>query len=538
MYRAMVIDDEQWVRKSISRMIDELALGIEVVAEARHGEEALEMILIHKPDIVLTDMSMPIMSGQQFMKHLYTHHKEIKVIVISGFSNFEYLKSAISYQAYDYILKPVSVTDLKNALSKAIADFNKERQNDYHRHLSLTARKLKREEFLQHVANHRISNRSDIAKQAEELQIARPFGQYRLVAMAYRRFTQMAEAKFKGNVDLLMFSLENILCDVIEDDELLIFKSDDKMRLFLLLPAEKYGLSEIRAVLSKYHDSVQSLLNLDVLAGVSRMFGGLTELQTASKEAMDMVGQNPFGSNGLHVCFYDEIVTSLDVEWITNFDLKKIKQALAVKSEQDIKRFLASLTDKIGSYKEISIHDINREFRKLSIAISEGMKENSLINPYEHHVMEWMIGPEDVTAFIDKMTKQVEYGFRHSGGVGLRNVMEEITGFLKEHYFEDLSLVDVATRFHFDPTYFSKLFKAFNKESFIEYMTRLRIEKACDLLLNSNMKIHEIAELVGYENQRYFSQVFKKVTGNTPSDYREHMERKNGLQNFEHHSHN
>jgi YesN/AraC family two-component response regulator len=534
----MVIDDEQWVRKSISRMIDELALGIEVVAEARHGEEALEMILIHKPDIVLTDMSMPIMSGQQFMKHLYTHHKEIKVIVISGFSNFEYLKSAISYQAYDYILKPVSVTDLKNALSKAIADFNKERQNDYHRHLSLTARKLKREEFLQHVANHRISNRSDIAKQAEELQIARPFGQYRLVAMAYRRFTQMAEAKFKGNVDLLMFSLENILCDVIEDDELLIFKSDDKMRLFLLLPAEKYGLSEIRAVLSKYHDSVQSLLNLDVLAGVSRVFGGLTELQAASKEAMDMVGQNPFGAGGLCVRMYGETAKSLDVEWITSFDLKKIKQALAVKSEPDIVRFLASLTERIGMSKEISIHDINREFRKLVIAIADGMKENSLINPYEHHVMEWMTGPEDAAAFIEKIKEQIEYGFRHSGGAGLGNVMEEIIAFLKEHYFEDLSLVDVATRFHFDPTYFSKLFKAFNKESFIEYMTRLRIEKACDLLSNSNMKIHEIAELVGYENQRYFSQVFKKVTGYTPSDYREHMEGKNGAQNFEHHSHN
>ncbi|MFD0693578.1 response regulator [Paenibacillus sp. GCM10027628] len=526
MYKVMVVDDEQWGRKAICKLIDELSANVEVVAEAKHGEEALQLIQLSKPHIVVTDMNMPVMDGKQFLENLFMLHKEIKVIVISGYSEFEYLKAALTYQVCDYVLKPVSIGDLMNAIKKAIETLQKDMdalQQQYHAN---SVWKLKREVFLQHVSHKRIMNQSDMANPLKAFKLERTFEKYRMVMLAFRQFNEVAVSKFHGNADLLMFSLENIFSDILKSDTPLMFTADDRMKLCIIMPSAYYGAAGIAQILAEFQHAVFDMLKVNIVAGISREYERLETLPAAFDEALAALWNNPFHVSSLFISDAESITTPSHAEILSIFDLKTIKQAFVNKNEKAIQTMLEQFLRKTALYKDILIQEVHLAYIQLSETIASGMKEISYSNQAisDYQVLQHALDLDGLTLCIHKMSALISEAFMHLGDQDTSFPVQEITGFLSKHYFEELSLVDVAMRFHLDPSYFSKLFKAFTNENFIEYLTRLRMEKACELLRSSERKVNEIAELIGYENQRYFSQVFKKFTGQTPTEYRESCE--------------
>ncbi|HEY0826924.1 MAG TPA: response regulator, partial [Bacilli bacterium] len=506
MYKVMVVDDEQWGRKAISKLIAELSDIVEVVAEAKHGEEALQLIQISKPHIVVTDMNMPVMDGKEFLENLFSSHKEIKVIVISGYSEFEYLKAALTYQVCDYVLKPVSILDLNKAITKAIAALEKDGNLRQQQHHAISAWKLKREVFLQHVTNQRIVNHADITKQAEEFKIAHSFNSYRMVIMAFRQFREAAENKYHGNADLFMFSLENILSEIIKSDVPLIYTADDRMKLCVILPSTDYDIVKIDQILTEFQQAVHFVLKVDIVAGISRKLEGLEILPAAFDEALTELWLNKFQVSGLSASMADTKAAVSRVEILTSFDLKTLKQAVVNKNKKEVIHVLEHFIRKITLNKDIVIQDVHYEYAKLAETVAGGMKEIGFSNQgvFDYHVHQHIMNLEELTLYIDKMNALIVETFLHFGGQDSSFPVQEIIDFLQKHYFEELSLVDIATRFHIEPSYFSKLFKAVTNENFIEYLTRLRMEKACELLTATERKVNEISELTGYENQRYF----------------------------------
>lgn len=522
MYKVMVVDDEQWGRRSIRKLIDELSVHAEVVAEAKHGEEALQLIQINKPHIVVTDMNMPVMDGKQFLENLFHLHREIKVIVISGYSEFENLKAALTYQVCDYVLKPVSITDLNNAISRAIDALQKDGIHREQEHHANSVWKLKREVFLQHVSNQRIVNQSDILKQAQEFKISQSFNKYRMVILTIRQFKQVAESKFHGNADLVMFSLENILSEMLKSQVPLVFTADDRMKLCVIMPADEFNSGRIDQLLNEFQDAVHTMLKVDVIVGISRNVDRLETLPIAYEEALTELWNNKFHQTGLCVSNAALEATQSTAKILSSFDLKTLKRAVVNKDEKEINQWLEQFSKRIALSTNIRIQEVHYEFTKLSETLESGMKEISYANQViDSQSLQHMMDFHGLNICLDKMRAIIADLCAHFGGLDSSFSVQEITDFLGKHYFEDLSLVDVATRFHLDPSYFSKLFKTVTNENFIEYLTRLRMDKACELLVSSERKVNEISELIGYENQRYFSQVFKKFTGQTPSEYRE-----------------
>ncbi|MDQ0877829.1 two-component system response regulator YesN [Paenibacillus sp. V4I3] len=526
MYKVMVVDDEQWGRKAICKLIEELSANVEVVAEAKHGEEALQLLQYSKPHIVVTDMNMPVMDGKQFLENLFRLHKEIKVIVISGYSEFEYLKAALTYQVCDYVLKPVSILDLKNAITKAIETIQKDVDDLQQQYHANSAWKLKREVFLQHVSQKRISNQSDMAKQLQGFKIVHAFEKYRMVMLTFRQFNEVAVSKFHGNADLLMFSLENILSDILKSDVPLMFTADDRMKLCVIMPSAYLEAAGIGDILGEFQHAVLDMLKVNIVAGISRAYERLETLPAAYDEALTALWNNKFHISSLFVSTADSMIAPSHAEILTIFDLKTMKQAFVNKNEKVIQSMLEHFLRKIALCKDILIQEVHFEYIQLSEIIASGMKEISYSNQAisDFQVLQHVLDIEELTICIHKLSTLISEAFLHLGDQDSSFPVHEITNFLSKHYFEELSLVDVAMRFHLDPSYFSKLFKAFTNENFIEYLTRLRMEKACELLSSSDRKVNEIAELIGYENQRYFSQVFKKFTGQTPTEYRESSE--------------
>ncbi|MFC0330492.1 helix-turn-helix domain-containing protein [Paenibacillus sepulcri] len=528
MYKVMVVDDETVGRKSVSKMISELGLDVIVIAEAKHGEEALELIRINKPHIVVTDMNMPIMDGQLFLENLYKHYNEIKTIVMSGYSQFEYLKAALTYQACEYVLKPISVADLRDAMVKAIEASRNYSSLQQQKKSTQDIVKLRREEFLQHVAGGRITNLSDIRKQADELQISRTAGSYRLAICMFRQFNEISATKFHGNADLFMFSVENILNEVIagamQGSPPLVYKSDDRMRICLILPEQVFDDNRSRELVAAFHHAVHSILKADVAAGISSVYRELDKLPEAFREAKDELFRNRLNYSGLSISSAADPARTTNGELLSSFDLKTLHQAFAAGKAAESSRLLQVFLRKAAADPAITIQGIHRDLHKiLDIAASElkgiGAAHPSLFDPRAIAVI---LDAEQLRLFLDQLAEALGHYGASLGVSESVHTIREVVQFMDEHYFEDVSLIDVATRFHMDPSYLSKLFKTVTNENFIEYLTRKRMEKACELLGGSDRKINEIAELTGYENQRYFSQVFKKFTGRTPSEYREH----------------
>ncbi|SFI79230.1 Helix-turn-helix domain-containing protein [Paenibacillus sp. UNC496MF] len=527
MLKVMVVDDEPWGRKSVGKMIGELALDVEVAAEARNGAEALELIPIVKPQIVVTDMNMPVMNGQRLLEELYRRHNEIKVIVISGHSQFEYMRAAIAFQACEYVLKPVSLAELKNALVKAMELSRSHLSAQERRRFAGEMRQLRTETFLQHVTARRIANASDILAQSAELLPVPPAAGYRVAVCMLRRFGDLSATKFGGNSDLLMYSVDNMLRELAAGGEALVYKSDDKTKLCVLLPEPAYGLDGAARLLAPFHDAVSRMLDSGVAAGLSAPYDRLERLPEAFAEANARLLAGPLREAGFSLVAADGPHGAGGApapEVLSGFDAKLLQQALAAGQAGTARRLLGELLRRIEAAPGLTIQGAQRELRRLAdIASGElpGLGQRAEADAFAPRAADAVLSEAGARGFVEALAAAVEERLGSRPAADAPNPVRDVAAYLDAHYFEDVSLIDVATRYHMDASYLSKQFKAVTGENFIEYVTRKRMEKACELLRGSELKINDISELVGYENQRYFSQVFKKFTGLTPSEYRD-----------------
>ncbi len=533
MYKVMVVDDETLGRKSIRKMISELSLDVEVIAEAQNGEEALELIEISKPHIVVTDMNMPVMDGQRFLEALHDRFGDIRVIVISGYSQFEYLKAAIRYQACEYLLKPVSVPELRESMVQAMEALRRYMSLQQQQRETREMRRMKRGAFLQNITAQRIANRADILQQAREMQMD-PGIRYRLAVIRFRRFSEVARTSFHGNAELLLFSIDNILREILGDDQMPAFISEEGTGYCLIVPASSFegaafatagraGVPVWCEWLEALHEAVRGTLKLEVLAGVSGICDGFAELPEAYRAAEGTLLSQTLHGSGLTVSLADHPEQPRKAEALTSFVAQEIRQAFASGNAKDLRRLLDEYLVRLDRSTGIPIGQVQRELAIIREAAVSEMRGIAATHPalYDAAAIAGVTDPGELRRLLAGWAEAAE-----EYGAGRREtdssqLIRHIVDYLDAHYFEDISLIDVATRFHLDPSYLSKLFKSATSENFIEYVTRKRIEKACELLRSSERKISEISELVGYENQRYFSQVFKKSTGQTPSEYRD-----------------
>ncbi|WP_246120369.1 response regulator transcription factor [Cohnella terricola] len=519
----MVVDDESWGRKSVSKMIAELRLDVEVVSEARNGAEAMALIPVSQPHIIVTDMNMPVMNGQQFLEQLYHRYNHIKVIVISGHTQFEFMKAAVTYQACEYVLKPVSLADLKSAMIKAMEASRSHLSIEQRQQFASEMRKLQTEAFLQNVTGRRIANAADIVYRSAELLSDLLPGRYRLVVCMLRRFRELAETKFHGNADLLMFSVENMMNEVTREAPLYVYKSDDRMRLCLLLPESFASGEAIRQLLQPFHAAVNGMLDLHVVAGLSSLRDSLEQLPEAFAEANELLRGNLLQGTDLAIYAADSGKPLNCAEVFSGFDAKLLHQAIAAGQASAARRLLDEFARKAEAARSLTIQGAQKELRKLVSAAGSHWESIAAASTLlsDQRAIDGIMSVEALLNYTSQLSTAIERHIVETTAPGAANPISEIAAYLDEHYFEDIGLIDIATRYHMDPSYLSKQFKSVTGENFIEYVTRKRMEKACDLLRESNRKINDISELVGYENQRYFSQVFKKFTGQTPSEYRE-----------------
>lgn len=337
MLSVFLVDDEHLIKRGLKKLIAWEQLGFNICGEASDGEEALEMISSENTDIVITDLKMPIMDGLELAAQLKKKYPGIKVIVLTGFDDFEYMQQSIRNSVVDYLLKPVNAALLTESLLKIKEQIANE---NYGYPFVLEARLIKELEGL------------------EERNLQSIIGEL---------FDEFQKNK-------VPFSIIKKICNSL-------------------------------------------LVNINI--------------------HLDSMG-----------CNLGDILQK-DSAW---------------------ESYYSNFSDK---------NQVKEEFVKIISSI-------------------------------------IEHKLKHSN----KKIVDQIKEYIEKHLHEDINLSGIAAKFYLNPSYLSQLFKSETGENYVDFLMKIRVEKAKKLLKDKNLRIQEISELVGYTDSKYFGQLFKKQVGMLPSEYK------------------
>ena len=548
MLKIFLAEDEVIVRETIKRMIPWEELGFELVGEAADGEMALPLLIRQKPDLLITDIKMPFMDGLTLAKLAKKELPELKIVILSGYDDFNYAKQAISIGVEEYLLKPITKNALIERLSEIRSRYEHEKtQKEYYekfqREMQVYEKNSNRDFFEALVCGS--MDMMEVYKKAEKLGLD-------IVAEAYNIliFTMNSEEDFSGQKEgYSEWEAESL--EMLED-----FFSDNTSAMLFRCNIFSYGvlikgqketidentkscIDEIKKILDRKEQKRQWFV------AVGESVERLSQLQKSYHSASRAFSQRYlYGEN---ILYYDEMelmehrsgqADTNDNAYLKNVDVNALNPAILQKFlsnglQEETENFVKDYFYAIGQEPMESLVFrnyviLNVRFSVLSFLKSLGCDTEEMEPENTEEILaESGKNIESAITYAKKMISQAITIRDQNSGNKNRSILKTAVDFIDEHYMdEDISLNTAANVANVSSNHFSALFSQNMGQTFIEYLTTLRMNKAKELLRCAGMRSSEIAGEVGYKDAHYFSYLFKKTQGMTPSEYRKAREEK------------
>ena len=548
MLKIFLAEDEVVVRETIKRMIPWEELGFELVGEAADGEMALPLLIRQQPDLLITDIKMPFMDGLTLARLAKKEIPGLKVVILSGYDDFNYAKQAIGIGVEDYLLKPITKNALIERLSEIRSRYEHEKtQKEYYekfqREMQAYEKNSSRDFFEALVGGS--MDMMEVYKRAEKLGLD-------IVAEAYNVliFTMNCDEDFSGQRDEYS-SWEAESLELLEN----FFAGHSSAMLFrsnifsygVLLKGQREAIEEntracvdeIRKILSRQDGRREWFL------AVGQSVERLSQIQKSYHTASRAFSQRYLYDE--NILYYDEMETmehpggqaeTEDNAYLQKVDVNALNPAILQKFlsnglQEETENFVKDYFYAIGQEPMESLVFrnyviLNVRFSVISFIKGLGCDTNEMESADTEEVLaESGKNMESAIAYAKKMISQaIEIRDQNSGNKN-RSILKTAVDFIDSHYMdEEISLNTVANVANVSSNHFSALFSQNMGQTFIEYLTTLRMNKAKELLRCTGMRSSEIAGEIGYKDAHYFSYLFKKTQGMTPSDYRKVREDK------------
>ena len=548
MLKIFLAEDEVVVRETIKRMIPWEELGFELVGEAADGEMALPLLIRQQPDLLITDIKMPFMDGLTLARLAKKEIPGLKVVILSGYDDFNYAKQAIGIGVEDYLLKPITKNALIERLSEIRSRYEHEKtQKEYYekfqREMQAYEKNSSRDFFEALVGGS--MDMMEVYKKAEKLGLD-------IVAEAYNVliFTMNCDEDFSGQRDEYS-SWEAESLELLEN----FFAGHSSAMLFrsnifsygVLLKGQRETIEEntracvdeIRKILSRQDGRREWFL------AVGQSVERLSQIQKSYHTASRAYSQRYLYDE--NILYYDEMETmehpggqaeTEDNAYLQKVDVNALNPAILQKFlsnglQEETENFVKDYFYAIGQEPMESLVFrnyviLNVRFSVISFIKGLGCDTNEMESADTEEVLaESGKNMESAIAYAKKMISQaIEIRDQNSGNKN-RSILKTAVDFIDSHYMdEEISLNTVANVANVSSNHFSALFSQNMGQTFIEYLTSLRMNKAKELLRCTGMRSSEIAGEIGYKDAHYFSYLFKKTQGMTPSDYRKAREEK------------
>lgn len=525
-YKVILVDDEAEVIDMIEKKIHWNDLGFEVAGSATNGVKALELVEKLQPDVVLTDIKMPYMDGLELSRRLNREYPNIYIMLCTGFDEFEYAKEAVHLEIKEYMLKPVNATELSESLTNLKHTLDREREE------KLNVKKLN--DYFQEV----------LPKLQSNFFISLIEG--RVEKRDYERFLQAYQVDMKGplfgcvifhtsgnhvpegmNPLLLSMSVEREIKQRLMDQwncQEFIYMGNTLLILELDVEDE---ITQITDACDRFCRWAYRIMGAVVTAGIGTVCDSLYEISLSYERAREAVSYRVlYGTK--RAINIGEIVPKEQIKPVQSEEsrMQTLFRAIRIGDSAEIERAAHEEMEKLHKNTE-TMSQYNLATMEIVSGFFKFCTDNSLdfnkISGNMQNIYEKVsqMDESSLTAWIVQMSKTISERLKCARNSSARRLIVEAQNIVKERYMEaDISLDEVCAVLGVSNSYFSSVFKKEAGKSFISYLTDYRMDIAAEMILNTDEKSYTIAEKVGYLDANYFSYVFKKKFGVSPSKYR------------------
>lgn len=522
LYSLVVADDEAAIRRGMCKFIDWDSMGFQVVADFEDGKETIEYLKEYPVDVVLTDVAMAEVSGLQVAQYAFEQKPQTRVVIISGYREFEYVRQALQYHAVDYILKPIRMDEMEKVFTKIYRELSDEeakkgsqmKQQDFEEILPEL-----QEQFWMSVLLGGLRNKENIIKKRELLHLD----------FSTRMPCAVVDVKLQLDEDLTQkYYLEkpnryNLVNNIFGGENgglrfYPVYLSPSQLKVVATasgrdrLYTKEAFEEELRLQLEKKAEAVRSLLMLYMRAGIEKSFGDFTELL----EYYDSLHVHLLKKGG-----EDYTLNPEDYERL----LQKYRLMMDTINSGDFEALDCLMGNIMFELRSLPLQEVKsllvdffsmlmQKFMKMSTELWREVKEvldySAVLNAGNREEVRQVCSGalNRITDIVGKRQNEVS-----------RNIMDKVTDYLRQHFQEDISLDMLAERYYLNSSYLCRLFKQHTGSCLTDYLIDLRMERAKELLLEGRYKVYEVSRMVGYKSDKYFFRVFRQYTGQSPSEF-------------------
>lgn len=535
MIKVFLVEDEVVIRNGIKNSIPWEKEGFEFVGEASDGELAYPLIKKEKPDILITDIRMPFMDGLELSRIVKRELPQIRILILSGYNEFDYAKQAIDIGVTQYLLKPISSAKLVKTLKEVGEDIEREREHSrmlerYHREMEENVRLEQQKLWSALIANS--------LTMAELLEGGRRVGMD-FTAPVYQVFLFRISQNGGALADCsrnLIEAEERIVRAAEDWPQVLTFDRSPEGWVFLIkAETDEEANARLEECARTLTALVEERSGIEYFGGVGPAVRRLGDIRNSYREAGKAFASRFFGAPNRIV--RPEDLLHLQEAGAERIDISNVRSRKAERELVD--RFLRSGTqEEVGSFVEEYFAELGeknyqsmlyRQYVLMDLYFSavdflDDLKIRQENLPESCRDINGIVSERSAQAMKEKVkelfTETLKLRDQHSQK-RYSVILEEARQFIQENYRrEDMSLNTVASQVNISPSYFSAIFSAETGQTFVEYLTQVRLDKAKELLMCTTMRTAEIGYEVGYKDSHYFSYIFKKIVGCSPKEYK------------------
>lgn len=531
MYKLVLVDDEEEVRKGIVNKIEWNRFGFEVVGEAENGSAALDLIEDNPPDVVITDIKMPIMDGLALSEALSEQYPLIKVVILSGFDDFKYAQQAIHYGIVEYALKPILPKEMAALLKKLKLQIDEETRQKESVH-ALKERynsslPILRDKFLTSLITGGILQ-GEAGEESTALGVNLKGRAYVVGCISVDSESVREANNFEHEKSLIKFAVLRIAEEVLGNRSSgEAFLHNDMVTVITKFESMTSAERNAFLVFDEIRQRVGKYLHFTVTIGMGGVCQGLEELKNsfkAASAALDyrmVMGANrvipiddcePQGPGGIGFDDFKEKALTTSLKFGTEAEIMGMIEMLFQglgESKTSLKHYQVYLLEILAAIVKTS------KSMQLEIDDVLGVNENLFIELFSFRTV------EDVKRWITdiciKLMQRISQNRQDSGN----RLVDEAKNYIEQNYGdEDLTIQKLSSHLFISQSYLCTLFKKETGDTFLNYLIKVRIKAAKELLGTSKLKTAEIAERIGYSDPNYFSYFFKRNCGMSPREYR------------------
>lgn len=509
----IVIDDEPLVRKGLLKKIQSYGRELICLGEADNGEDALELIRETDPDLIFTDMRMPVMDGKSLLRVLQRDYSDKKIIVISGHTDFDYMQEAISAKVVGYLLKPFSREEIHGVIEKALGA-------------------LEREQASRQEAETRTEEKEKLELAADRQSLINLIlGVHTRDGMPELRSVKLQGVREAAALHLMMiYRMDKGTPAPLEEafPELVFLPHPSSGQLILVLQAcrDAARLSpgeQAKQAAAELLDFIGSNPGSRACIGISSSKSGLALLPQAYGECITALNRRTVADYGrLFECQQEAPLPEIAL-WDKRQDLLFFIEAGRADGVRDlvldffafyVRQPHATLAQLKGQCRDIVL-----EVKRLLAQYLQVQGDDSRSASMEL-VLNVSFDLEAIRDYFLAVLPDIAELLKDRSVYSSDNAAENIKTYIRKNYTYPLTLERVSSLFYLNPSYLSYLFKEKTGENFTDYINGLRIEEAKKRLISGDDKVYKLAKTLGFDNPKYFFRLFKKKTGFTPEEYR------------------